>query len=328
MRFAVTGPVALRYRLALWVAVAFIMSALGLWLLRPREQVEEAFVASNLHEAERILNESDYAMRLRLLKAAAREGRSDLVSLLLDNGIDPNVRLCAAPDDDFDDDRMALHEASISGHEDVVRVLLQRGAEINRRTVAFGRRGYTPLELAVIGGHPDIVNSLLDAGAMITPESVAFAVEARDRQVLDLLLQKGGMPGQEPLVAAAKAGDKEVLHVLLKAGTDINLADATGMTALHVLAFGRQSCEGLGLLLSNGADPAIRDSLGLTALHYASTYGSADKVKLLLEHGACVNVKDLDGYVPLDYAEARNRGKIAEILREQGGRRAMPLPPK
>ncbi|MFW6337221.1 MAG: ankyrin repeat domain-containing protein, partial [Phycisphaeraceae bacterium] len=51
--------------------------------------------------------------------------------------------------------------ASRRGHEDVVEVLLARGAEVEVRDAASN----APLTLAAAGGHAGIVRRLLDAGA-------------------------------------------------------------------------------------------------------------------------------------------------------------------
>ena len=56
----------------------------------------------------------------------------------------------------------ALHEAAIGGHYDIAKLLFVRGANINVRDIVFG---FTPLHAASIGGHTNVVKLLLDAGA-------------------------------------------------------------------------------------------------------------------------------------------------------------------
>jgi ankyrin repeat protein len=54
-----------------------------------------------------------------------------------------------------------LIEASRFGHDDVVRVLIERGANLN----AKNKEGQTALMLAVKNGHDDVVRRLKEAGA-------------------------------------------------------------------------------------------------------------------------------------------------------------------
>ena len=71
--------------------------------------------------------------------------------------------------------------ASCEGHEAVVRVLLEGGADVNKIT----DDGYTPLHIASSKGHEAVVRVLLEGGADIskaanngcTPRSVAKVPE-------------------------------------------------------------------------------------------------------------------------------------------------------
>ncbi len=68
--------------------------------------------------------------------------------------------------DDIDERRLigwtALHHAALAGHLEVVRTLIDAGANVNYRTVDTYR---TPLHHAALNGHTEIVQLLLDAGA-------------------------------------------------------------------------------------------------------------------------------------------------------------------
>ena len=66
-------------------------------------------------------------------------------------------------------DENALIQASGSGHLDVVKPLVSRGANVNTRVWADGYRGSewrTPLNMAMRGRHLDVVNFLKSAGAI------------------------------------------------------------------------------------------------------------------------------------------------------------------
>jgi len=100
----------------------------------------------------------------------------------------------------------ALIEASLHGHLDTVRRLLDQGADIN----AKGNTGATALMMACWWGHADIVRLLLDRGAN---------VNAR------------GLDGYTALMEAARYGRFEIAELLLERGAHVNSKTAMGKTA-------------------------------------------------------------------------------------------------
>ena len=88
----------------------------------------------------------------------------------------------------------ALHRASEAGHVDVVRLLVEKGANINDLTGT----GFTALCLAAKGGHEATVRFLATAGANIETADVAYgcspllwAVQNGTAQCVDFLCVKG-----------------------------------------------------------------------------------------------------------------------------------------
>uniref|UniRef100_A0A1X7SQI3 Uncharacterized protein n=1 Tax=Amphimedon queenslandica TaxID=400682 RepID=A0A1X7SQI3_AMPQE len=60
------------------------------------------------------------------LHIAASEGRNEVVSVLLSNGADPNIK--------DEDERTPLHYAALIGRNEVVSVLLSNGADPSIKT--------------------------------------------------------------------------------------------------------------------------------------------------------------------------------------------------
>jgi uncharacterized protein len=102
-----------------------------------------------------------------------------------------------------------LHLAAFFGEEEAVKILLERGADVN----VVSRNPnivVTPLHSAAAGSHPGIVKLLLEAGADVNA--------AQDR-------------GFTPLHSAANNDDRESAEALLAAGADPTLTTDDGKTA-------------------------------------------------------------------------------------------------
>jgi ankyrin repeat protein len=91
--------------------------------------------------------------RTRLM-SLSRQGDVERVSFLL--------KVHAEVDAADAHGRTSLHWASLKGHASVVRLLLDRGADVGARTTPLGD---TPLHWASGWGHESVVRLLLDGGA-------------------------------------------------------------------------------------------------------------------------------------------------------------------
>lgn len=130
----------------------------------------------------------------------AREG--DVLSAEVIFDTDGNIDL---PDDLG---RRPLHEASFYGHLDMVRFLLQNGAQLDTPIQPFG---HTALYLAVQQSRYDVVRHLISQGARLT--------------VADSLTGAG------LLHVAASKGDTRMAGILIAAGTDVFHEDKKGAPA-------------------------------------------------------------------------------------------------
>jgi ankyrin repeat protein len=221
----------------------------------------------------------DRASRLR---KAVRDGETAKVMRLLDRGVDPNVG--------DDEGCTALHLAANFSPE-IVRILVERGANVNARCIY----GLTPLHHA---GSLEIAVFLVEHGA---------DVNARDKN------------GRTPLhsVALFNMEDIEIARFLISRGAEVDARDASGRTPLHYAA--EHGYTGLiKLLAEKGADINIQDKDGRTPLHLAATSGREKAVTTLLGLGADPNIRDNEGLTPGELATNRGHTDLAELIRNYG----------
>jgi len=67
----------------------------------------------------------------------------------------------------------ALHVAVRNGHVDVVRLLVDAGADVEAQMTTASVSGLTPLHLAVQSGQMDVIDLLLAAGSNVNSGTLA-----------------------------------------------------------------------------------------------------------------------------------------------------------
>ena len=103
---------------------------------------------------------------------------------------------------------------------------------------------------------------------------------------------------ESPLIEAVKLGDLPRAQRLVAGGTDVNLPQGDGATALH-WASHRDHPEAARLLLDAGAQVNAADDHGVTPLALAALNASLPMVELLLDAGADPNLARVSGVTPL-----------------------------
>lgn len=97
--------------------------------------------------------------------------------------------------------------------------------------------------------------------------------------------KKENKPPKMEIHAAAFMGKLDEIKAHIAFGSDLNVKDAYGSTALNIAStFGHT--EIAKALIAGGADPNVKNSDGSTALHSASFFCYKDIVQSLLEGGA------------------------------------------
>lgn len=125
---------------------------------------------------------------------------------------------------------------------------------------------------------------------------------------------KDPVEGATALIESSLKGYPKVVEILLMHGSNVDMQDNNGKTALmHA-----PSSTIAKMLLEKGANVNIKDKSGSTALIDAASNGHTEIVRLLLAKGANVNDKDYTGRTALAEALLMGHAQIAELLRKHG----------
>jgi ankyrin repeat protein len=243
------------------------------------------------------------------------EGTESALLVAAKGGHEPIVRLLLerGADPDAADSltgRTALVEASAKGRLRVVETLLAHGANPSARDALDAQNCLTA---AIAGEHADVARALLQAGARVEPAAIEQAC-VRGRLDLAQMCVDAGADVQttNAFKSAAMAGQIDALRWLVKQSVDVKKQGPDAL--LGAANAGR--AEVVHYLIERGVPVESRTSYGWTALHLAAYNGNAATVKVLVEAGADVRADDGAGKTPLDWArEQDKRENVAELER-------------
>jgi len=193
----------------------------------------------------------------------------------------------------------ALMHAAWNGNIDVVRLLLDSGADIE---MMGGNFNDPALVKAAKKDHIDVVRLLLDRGANIEAThpfhdyecggtALMAAADKGYEDMVKLLLVKGADINRghglfTPLSLAARSGRTDMVKLLLDSGAYIENQGYYYSPLTQAL-----NVDVVRLLLDSGANIEGKDEItGFTALMAAVDDGSIDVVRFLLDKGANVEV--------------------------------------
>ncbi|NXU50763.1 INVS protein, partial [Turnix velox] len=196
----------------------------------------------------------------------------------------------------------------------------------------------------------NISANCLFSGSSLASEVHAAAVNG-DKSTLQKLIagnselkDKEDQFGRTPLMYCVLADRLDCAEALLKAGADVNRADCSRRTALHLaaqkgnyrfmklllarrgnwmqkdledmtplhLTTRHKSPKCLALLLKHMAPGEVdtQDKNKQTALHWSAYYNNPEHVKLLIKHDSNIGIPDIEGKIPLHWA-ANNKDPSA-----------------
>ncbi|KAI1846585.1 hypothetical protein JX265_014031 [Neoarthrinium moseri] len=207
--------------------------------------------------------------------------------------------------------------ASPFAHQDVLRTLVELGADVRKLTFYKGQ-SLSPLSVASWLGNPDLVKELLTHGADAKGEKEVMIYSCLREPARPLSCACSGDDGHGTVTRR-----KATINLLLKAGADPNVFVTHKHQSQPLLArlirINRDWAAEC-IIASPRLDIDNTDSLGMAALEWAlcTKYGRPQVALSLLQRGANVTVWTLQGYTTLmtDVWEATVARKIYDLLEE------------
>ncbi|MCP4727683.1 MAG: hypothetical protein GY863_21770 [bacterium] len=255
-----------------------------------------------------------------------------------------------------------IHDAARAGDLEKVTSLLSGDSGLLEEKDS---KGFTPLHIAITKDRREVVRYLIEKGADLNSKNnnglrpLQTALDRGKNAIADLLIEKGadinirGFRNQSLLHQASRSGNNRLVNSLLNKGADINAKDSSGNTSLDLAVIsGKASTARLlvdkggevGSLLSDEAecqdilDRTIinnesiltelimeflqdRDFVnegGHSIIHRAAAFGNKDMVSSLLDNGIDINKRSGDGKTPLYYAAKYGNKELADFLKGKG----------
>lgn len=254
-------------------------------------------------------------------------------NMYIDESYNPAVRICQLLADGAKPDIKDVNGESAlfvccrngwSGHLEIIKILLDAGADINQNSNAIGctplyaaarngnidivkeliRRGadvnlpnnyeMTPICSAVYHGHLNVMKELIAAGAVITGDAFIDAIKNGQPASLKYLLRQGYTIPPNAIDTAVYKQRPGLIRMLAKAGADMNV----DFPIHNAIRLNHMDC--LLELCKNGSNVNLIDDRGYLPLKYAMILGQDKAVKILCDYKANVNAMT-DGAPILHY---------------------------
>ncbi|HLB52207.1 MAG TPA: ankyrin repeat domain-containing protein [Chlamydiales bacterium] len=277
----------------------------------PGAEILDAVYGRNFERLVAFCNENreDFAeLGPTFLLLEAKEGRVKHVAFLIQQGADVNANC-------------ALYEASIKGHENVVRLLLENGADPYLRPPGCQTAMYEALKEM----HKDLVRLFLEHGVIEEDEESPMMYDRLsywgDMPLFQLRIKKemgllnADDRGHTFLHYAAGRNQVAMLEPLVCAGGWLDAPTFSGFTPLYVAAF-NGAMKAFTKLIALGADINYQNEAGETLYQVAVREGHEEVAFALKEAGCRLPEEETEAVVAAEAKEEVNAIIAAEAKEE------------
>ncbi len=235
-----------------------------------------------------------------------------------------------------DEGTTAVHQAAWRNHVDMLRVMIEKGVDVNIAEDEPAEAGNTPLHEACARGNVQVVELLMKSGAddallNVDGETAAHLLmkkrvyggdmRTEERTAILEALEHVDVPGaggRTPLLEMLQQREvyhkEDLLSVLLDKNVDVNHRDDRGNTAL-IIAMDNQGRKGIVKeLIRAGADVNAENRNGDTALHMALRWGDQESAIFMIKKGADYNHANNAGVTPVQLAVERGYDTVLGLM--------------
>ena len=265
------------------------------------------------------------------LMRAVMKNHPEVAQVLLNHGADPDVIFQTGENPLY-----PLFVAAISGYDEIVRILLDKGANVTAKVGGMP----SPLDAAKQNGHE--VSAKLIAAAIKRqrarekaekgPEKdialiwgkMVQAVSQQDVGALRKLTVSKKfevLPPEAQALAWVVLGEPKQLQVQLAAGVnpDQSFDDVLdGINLLYAAVALSSNLDVVKCILNAGANPNVKWENHATPIFEALADSQVECLKVLISKGADVNAKMSNGQTPLILAAAKNSRHCVAVLLDAG----------
>ena len=224
----------------------------------------------------------------------------------------------------------SLIKALIQDKPDQAIEAIEKGANPN----SFCDQYLPAIYIAANRDQYDIVKILIDKGADINAKGSSKKMNIKDGFALLTSSARGNLnitkllieneakidqtesSGLTPLMSSSFKGKDNIVQYLIENGALLDKKDHFGYTALMFAAnAGKINC--VEILIKNGADVEANDINDSTPIMFAAQHGFDDVVTLLLNNGADKYKKGKHGLNAIDFAKQNNLETTIKILEQK-----------
>ena len=226
----------------------------------------------------------------------AQEGNLSVVKLLLEAGLNPNI-IYIEKVDKKDVSFLALDRAITKGHIEIVKLLIEYGADLNYFDETFSK----PINKAIQTNNIELLNLLIGKGADITKGNnidenipIIQAIKLKNIEIVQILAPKIELnfvcsptwSKATPLIYSIETGQNNITKILIENGADVNLTANTEIESPLIVAIKNKNLFAVKLLIENGADVNKKIKDGSTPMYVAHQRKIDELITILIKAGA------------------------------------------